>query len=110
MLMICQTVCCFGLVLDSFVKTGDRKVPILVGPLYHFNCCMEMSNSSNYSYDIILQFSLSAFVSLKKKVVAPYMSIGVWAFSLLDGETSQIEILHIHTVATPVGGVGACPT
>lgn len=69
MLMICQTVCCFGLFLDSFVKTGDRKVPILVGPLYHFNCCMEMSNSSNYSYDIILQFSLSAFVSLKKKLL-----------------------------------------
>ena len=29
-----------------------------------------MSNSSNYSYNIILQFSLSAFVCLKKKVVA----------------------------------------
>ena len=104
-----STVCCFGLVLDSFVKTGDRKVPILVGPLYHFNCRMEMSNSSNYSYDIILQFSLSAFVSLKKKMLH---RICQQVSGLFPSQTERRHRLkyYIHTVATPVGGVGACPT
>ena len=109
-----STICCFGLVLDSSFNFFFKKV--LVGPLYHLNCCMEMSNSSNYS----LQFSLSAFVCLKKscfffennqiqkaEFYFPFValqdrhyysiSIGVWTFSLSDGETSQIDILHTHS-------------
>ena len=62
-----STVCCFGLVLDASFNFFFKKV--LVGPLYYFNCCMEMSNSSNYSYDIILLFSLTAFVCLKKMLL-----------------------------------------
>lgn len=93
-----STVCCFGLVLDSFVKTGDRKVPILVGPLYHFNCRMEMSNSSNYSYDIILQFSLSAFVSLKKKSCCTvYVNRCLGFFPLRRRDVTDRNITYTHS-------------